>query len=861
MTTDTGFRGLLRSYVETFPPLKIALYINDLICYLVSRIINLFVYIVSQSIKFIYYFARELYQQVYLFTRKLCSALSRCAKRIPWLRDWLEKRRYEQLKRQKSILPQAHEPVPYASNLAKRILTYHGGIALALALYIFVYFVLVKHHTYTTVSIAFILMLIYLVLIENSHNLRSIIMLCLPIMFTNRGRALVFCSMLAMLANGPIKTIQHNVQELHSSLTCCKQYLIVKSDEHIEGNYVQRLVRVEQIVRDLVGNIKQYARELKNQFEVIIRLAIATEKYIIDAINKLKEIVDVCNRHTDEVFVSCVKKINNLYVQCMTLFNPFKFNLCSAFNSVENICYPIKLPDVICRLPTQVIDFVERTIGVKLKQYILVLENEFYVDIDIDRKYYYNMTQSKSYKRVASEIKFDVERKFWYIQFIYRAFNFVSLILVIFILSTATVYHMHYLSDRAYDNMYLDESLLEIDEHRKRAHRRHNRASRSGNELDRVSPVGEQTLQISESPVDQENGPLEEDENTNGPIRHTDTQSLAEFDPLNEIGPDDDDLTTAQDREDRDDPLDVVSIDQGTDEDEQNRRELDESTGSNSQQEIQEAVTESETRGESLFPLSKAHERQYLKPFSLHMNNFERSKIKWSGLIWLIIVGYITFFLGLDFSLYELIRFLVQTLRDIMFTSDLPLVDFQTKKSGLDGVNQTITRYNRTYLNSMRNQMNIEKLKLSTMPPTHNESIPVAKNSSIQAFYRRLMDSIERDIPDDVAILDSLEQCLPKPQIPLFAVYRRLLYLALLTFGGVIVEAYALRTRHYIANLYYPRQAKHRAVWLYRKMLAEKPQYTDEKDEIIAQENLIESEPKQQAMDALSRMLADRVRR
>lgn len=849
---EGGCASALRAFAITFPPLKIALYINDIICYLFGKLIDLIRFTIGLLVRFTWY----LFELTFSLVKRACSYLLERLLSIQFIRKLVKSRPYTQLR-----LNDTGRPLPHANDLIKRLFTYHGGMLLALALYSFIYFVLIERHTYTSVSLATVLLLVYLILIENSHTFRSILMLSLPIMFTNRGRALVYCSMLAIMANGPIRTLKFNVKEIHSSLTCCKQYLIVSSDRQIEENYVKGLVKVEEVVLELVANIKEYGKALKEEFAEIIRLAIACEQYIIDAVDFLKNIVNICNTHTDDVYRNCAEKISAVQYQCRQLFDPFRFSLCDLVGNTNTICSSVKLPSRVCQLPVEVINYIERTLGAKLRQYIRVIENEFYVDIDIQRNYSYNLIKSKSYSKVAHEIKFDVEQKFWYVHIIGRLFHFITLALVIFILATAAFYHMHYQGELSYDNMYLDDSLLEID-----ARRQQGRAGTMHNGQD------DRQRQKRELPEQQNLNLISIDDELDESLSATtanDPSGLAHEDPaLDGAGPssspadkDDDDQRSIIDQfdplSDANNPSEPVPEKDQSNEDSVSMVSNDNQTivdhlGLIAEQELgldgprkvdrQDSKTETSVhiKGASLFPLTDRHERHYLRPTSLAMNHTERSKLKWSSVVWLIITGYIWFFVLIDFAFYWLVSFLVDILRKILFTDDLPLVDLETQSRTSNG-SDPIVRYNRTYLNTIRRQQ-MDRLKGVQVEGTaagtghdFNSSLGHS-NSSIKQFYRRLMDSIERDIPDDVAILGSLEECLPKVHVPGYGTYRTLIYLAIFTFFAVLVEAYALRTRHCIANLYYPDRAQARSIWLYKKIFAEKAKFEDEPDEKVVLE-------------------------
>lgn len=741
-------KALLRAFADTFPALKIALQINDCICYVVNSLLH---YLCS--------LIKCLFKLVLSFISKFFTLL---IKYIPAL-DYKSSAHYERLRRKGAR--QHDEPVPYENRHFKRILTYHFSLILGVFLYIFVYYVLVKHTTYFTVAIGLLLMLAYLLVLENSHNIRSIIMLCLPIMFTNRGRALVFCCMLAIMVSGPLKNSQKNIGELHSSITCCRQYLIIKTDKFVDRNIVQSLMRVEDILDDLVGHIRKFAQQLKERFKNVLQLAITVERYLENSIEKLKRIVNFCNENSDKVYNNCQNTFAYAYNDCMNKLGAIGL-LCEIVRPLKELCNVVRIPESFCKIPKEVVYFIDRTIGKRLRSYLEIMENEFYFEFNIGRQYSYNATKTKTFNQTIEEIKSDIEHKFWYVHLVNRVFNLLSLILVVWIITTATLYQMHYLTELDYDNMYIDGYLKEIENIRKEKHSRDPTEHLVG-----LKSVKDITIDETDRTLLQQNSLLD-----------------------NSLSNDDEPV------------VDGIEIEKAN-------REL------------------------FLFPIPELQARKYPKPFSLWMNDEERHKLCLAGLIWAVIVGYIFFYVLLDFSLFKLIELIQETLRDILFTSELPIVDISSKTGDKE------IRYNRTHLHQLRAKLKLERLERGS---SHG-------NKSLSGIYRKLMDSMEENIPDDVAILDSVELCLPKPSSPNYANYKNLLYLAMFTFGAVILEAYALRTRHCIANLYYPKWARKRAVWFYRKLLKERPKFS------VPEE--LEKDAGTQALEHGLKLLADRIKR
>lgn len=692
------FRGFLETFVRAFPQLRFTLQVRDAVCYTINGIINLIWFIVTTLTRAVY----ESLKRVFKYLNGLLAS------------GW----------RYKRLDPVANEqirqyPVPYRDKPIKRILTYHVGLILGASLYIFVYYVLVKHHSWYSVGIASLVMCIYMIILENSHNIRSILMLSLPIMFTNRGRALIYCLMLSVTIAGPVKNSQGNIGSLHSSLNCCKNYLIVETGRQMDKNVVQKLVRVEDVLNDIITSIKSFADEIRQRFRMLLDVAIQVEQYLSAGLKMIKDFVDNCNSKTQEANKLCLNMIEDAYKDCQFKLGPYFSFICEIVQPVKGVCRDIKIGQLICEVPGALTRLIDSTIGYRLRQFRDFVEKEFYANVDIKYDYSMNETQSKSFFKLKKEIKFDVNQKFWYINLIHKVFNLISLILVIWILITATLYHMHYLTDIKYDNIYLDSKLHDIE------HRRFERIS---------------------------------EKNSDKKIKDYD-RDLIDFSEKEAI----------------------------------NTRE--------------DMVVDKRVIREKLFPITRTQEGLYLKSFTLRMSDSEQSKLCISGLIWSLIIGYIFFFVLMDYSLFKLIELINDILKEILFKSELPLVDIESN------MNDRVIHYNRTYLKQLRE--------------FKGKSSSKRRPINVSGMYKDLMEKIEASIPDDILILESLEQCLPKPNHPDFVDYKRLCILAVITWFIVIIEAYALRTRHCIADLYFPYHAKKRALWLYRKLLNDKPKYED----------------------------------
>lgn len=556
-----------------------------------------------------------------------------------------------------------------------KLIDYYGGISFGVMCCLFIYFVLVKHHTVTSLTFICSMTLFMALILERSRKFRCILLLALPLLFTNRGRSLVICFVLAMLMNGPVKNTQTNIKELHETLSCSKRYLIVRGREYLDENVLDKIlalddiiINLEHVIREFVDALMRALDDLRENFMIVAR---SLERMFL----WLKRIVDICNEKQNQPFENCNMIFQNAIDDCnIRLGSIFGF-LCQLVLPVKQTCYFAKVPNVVCALPAKIADIYEQNIEPELEVMIAFIKEQLYCKINLGHKYSYKKEKSKKIRVVFTEIRQDISDKFAWMRIFSNIFSFLSLIITIWILSRSTLYYMRFKSKLEYDNMYIDNYIYDIERRR--------------------SELGMRTV----------------------------------------------------------------------------------------------------------LPLNLLQRSHYRRPLDLSMTDDEIHKLCIAGTVWFCIFNYVTFYLSLDYLLFQLCNFILETLKSILekellIETELHMNDdaYQTNKLH----EQILTRHHQQQEARINNQ------------------------TKLANFYIQLGKTIGGSLPNQTSASSALRDCLPKIREPDFATYQCIGYFALFTFLTVIAEAYTLRSRHCIASLYYPSRAKERAVWLYQKLLQEK---------------------------------------
>ncbi|RUS84288.1 hypothetical protein EGW08_007932, partial [Elysia chlorotica] len=169
---------------------------------------------------------------------------------------------------------------------------------------------------------------------------------------------------------------------------------------------------------------------------------------------------------------------------------------------------------------------------------------------------------------------------------------------------------------------------------------------------------------------------------------------------------------------------------------------------------------------DGIFPLRLMETFRFLPTFSYFMTKNEITKLIKGLLFWLFGVFHATYYIICDYSLYwvlDLVR------RHFDYTSNTGI-------------------------------------------PPHLQ-LHVQGQGPMADMYRSMIGVVEPAADDGLSI--DTRTCLPNPKEPNYAVYKQVTIIYAVTFFLTIFEAYLLRMRHIVTNMYYPHRDKARAVWLY----------------------------------------------
>lgn len=285
-----------------------------------------------------------------------------------------------------------------------------------------------------------------------STNARCSMILMVPSLLTKRGRGFMLTFVTSLLIEGPLETIEQNIQEVVRSLTC--MYDQIKSlTEKFRLQFLTLMKESEALIMEVEDMVNQH----KSAIEIMMRHAtkdqeeqIKQAKANIDKQSKkIKEATlkmsGVLNKPVDLVVGLCVGSSEIL----SRFVNVFK-NVGHLFGGFEHCKVPkiIDIPSV--NAPEIGID--------KLKSILKTLEPDLDL-VDFQNETLIGQIESSSITDIRNQLKAIFKHALNFGKVIATWFSKIFYLTIIFVVLDAINYQRNHFADDGFDNMLIDDNL------------------------------------------------------------------------------------------------------------------------------------------------------------------------------------------------------------------------------------------------------------------------------------------------------------------------------------------------------------------------------------------------------------------
>nr|XP_018907459.1 PREDICTED: DC-STAMP domain-containing protein 2-like [Bemisia tabaci] len=294
-----------------------------------------------------------------------------------------------------------------------------------------------------------------------SANVRCVVLMALPELFTQRGRQALLAYALLLTMTGPSKNVLHNTKVLTESLACTVEQLKVATQglrELIKAPFYA----IKAALVAIVKAFKVIVKKVKEMLLAIKRIMVSLVRVIESAVEWLLGGVSTCNDKFGSPFQRCISSIEEAVAGCKSSV-PKWADLCSAAYAVDLVCYPVKFVDYFCEFVSFISDDVLAGIRRKIKEFERKLKTMFYVKITFSHSFSFQTNQTKTVRDVASDIIAEVKKRTHWFTHLFTWMSFTFMILLLYVIYQVIYYRIRYLSSLSFDNKYLTDNFYEID--------------------------------------------------------------------------------------------------------------------------------------------------------------------------------------------------------------------------------------------------------------------------------------------------------------------------------------------------------------------------------------------------------------
>eukprot|EP00092_Neocalanus_flemingeri_P006815 GFUD01007359.1.p1 GENE.GFUD01007359.1~~GFUD01007359.1.p1 ORF type:complete len:588 (+),score=120.96 GFUD01007359.1:118-1881(+) len=291
-----------------------------------------------------------------------------------------------------------------------------------------------------------------------SEEVRCSMVLMVPSLLTKRGRGFMLTFVASLLIEGPIDTIEYNLQEVVRSFTCMfeqmkslaerfknqfqmlmKQFKEILKEVEIMANQYRETM--EKMMKKATEDQKRQIREAKEDLESQGRKIKEAAKKVSDVINAAgKVITDICS-----VGSRVAEGAGNLFTDPIGEISSW------GRRKKRNAC---KVPDVVT-IP----DVNVPHIGIeKLQNILKVLKPDLDL-IDLDYKTLLAEIDSSSIKEIRNTLKAIFKEVLKVGKLIANWWSKIFYLTIIFVALDAVKYQRQHFADDDFDNMLIDDNL------------------------------------------------------------------------------------------------------------------------------------------------------------------------------------------------------------------------------------------------------------------------------------------------------------------------------------------------------------------------------------------------------------------
>ncbi|XP_012678297.2 DC-STAMP domain-containing protein 2 [Clupea harengus] len=297
-----------------------------------------------------------------------------------------------------------------------------------------------------------------------SKGIRANVMLMLPTLCSKNGKNILLFLAFSMVVQGPMSNTMENFDRAADSVVCGAEMAMNQTQELMERAatpLLPVLKKVKEVARNaysLAGRVQNFIMSLTESVQHIARS-------LRNVLHFLAGIGDVCNDKLGTPYKRCNQLFDEARDDCREQLSVFAF-LCYIVDGFKPLCHLAKAGQFFCIIPSYIADHIKTKLADMTVEAFKKLRKQFEFNISASMHYDVQLNSSQSMQEVSQKIMEEITEELYLFQKLSGLLSYLGLFLLAYIYIQAVMYKNSYLKRDDFDNSYITERFVQLDQRR-----------------------------------------------------------------------------------------------------------------------------------------------------------------------------------------------------------------------------------------------------------------------------------------------------------------------------------------------------------------------------------------------------------
>ncbi|KAG5271332.1 hypothetical protein AALO_G00178550 [Alosa alosa] len=297
-----------------------------------------------------------------------------------------------------------------------------------------------------------------------SEGIRVNVMLMLPTLCSQNGKSILLFLAFSMVVQGPMSNAMENFDRAAGSVVCGAELAMNQTQELIERAatpLLPVLTKVKEVTRNaysLAGRVKNLIMSLTESVQHIARS-------LRNVLHFLAGIGDICNDKLGTPYKRCNQLFDEANDDCREQLSVFSF-LCYIVDGFRPLCHIAKVGQFFCIIPSYIADHIKTKIADATVEAFEKLRKQFEFNISASMHFDMQLNSSQTLQEMSQRIMEEISEEIGLFQKLSGLLSYAGLFLLVYIYIQAAMYKNSYLKRDDFDNNYVTERFVQLDQRR-----------------------------------------------------------------------------------------------------------------------------------------------------------------------------------------------------------------------------------------------------------------------------------------------------------------------------------------------------------------------------------------------------------